>query len=112
MLQNLSSLLQFAVVGGAISVGLQLLKQKFGLESAKSKLIIIASSLVVGGGFVWLQSTPYLNAVLGVLGASSIIYSLIVKDAMPTSKAVEPVTPVVSVEPLSTQPPVSTPPQA
>lgn len=84
MIENINTLLQFVIVGSILSVVAQLIKSKYGLNGAKSKLLVLSLALVVGGGFYWLQSTPYLNAVLGILGASSLVYGYIVKEAIPS----------------------------
>jgi hypothetical protein len=76
---NITEFIAIAVVGAILSVIVQIIKEAFGTESNKTKLITIALSLVVGGLYVWVRSTPYFETTLLVLTCASAVYALVLK---------------------------------
>jgi hypothetical protein len=71
---------QSALVGAALSLLMQFIKNKFGLDSNKSKLIILVVCLVGASAFYLLKSTPYWMPLLGILGTASALYNFIIKS--------------------------------
>lgn len=68
-----------AVVGGFLSLLIQIFKNKYG-DSNGTKLLTIGLSLFVGGLYVWIRSTSYFETVLLVLTSASAVYALLLKD--------------------------------
>lgn len=74
----------FVILGIVASVVLEIIKQATGgMESWKSKASILAVSILTGVGYVYLTRNPdYMQVVLSVLGAASVAYNFIIKDAV------------------------------
>lgn len=71
--------LAIAVVGAVLSAIMQIIKEKFGTDSGTSKFLVIGLSLIVGGVYVWVRSTPYWETALTVLMSASTVYALLIK---------------------------------
>jgi len=78
-MNNVNDFLGIAVVGSALSLLIQWLKQKFGTDSTKTKALTIGLAIVVGGVYTFLQGTTYWTTILGILGAASTVYALFLK---------------------------------
>lgn len=76
----INDFLAIAIVGAVLAVVVQGLKNWLGTDSWQTKLMTIILALVVGGIYVWLQSTVYYQTVLIVLGAASTVYALVLKQ--------------------------------
>lgn len=76
---NVSDFISIAVVGATLSGVIQIIKTKFGTTTQTTLALTIVLSLIVGGVYVWLQATPYYQAVLGVLAAASTVYAVLIK---------------------------------
>ena len=67
-----------AIVGVALTTGIQALKNKFGGDSTRTKLITVAAAILLGAGYWALRDTDILVNFLGILGTASTIYALFV----------------------------------
>jgi uncharacterized membrane protein YeaQ/YmgE (transglycosylase-associated protein family) len=68
------------VVGALLSAIVQVIKDTWGTESNQTKLITIVLSIVIGGAYVWLRSTPFFETTVMVLMAASTVYALLLRD--------------------------------
>lgn len=75
---NIQDFLAIAIVGAAISLVMEFIGAKTYSPSLK-KLIVVGLSLIVGGFYVWIQSTPYFQTFCVILGAASTVYALALK---------------------------------
>ena len=68
--------LSISIVGTALSLGIEYLKNKYGATSNEAKTIAIVGSVLLGS-MVWhLAQTPYYQSVLGVLASASTVYAM------------------------------------
>lgn len=74
---DIQGLLNIAIVGAVLSVCIESIGKFFPTKPAITKLVTIALAFVVGGGYVWLKSTPYLPTVLTVLASASTVYAFV-----------------------------------
>jgi hypothetical protein len=68
------------IVGALLSAIVQVIKDTWGTESNQTKMITIALSIVIGGAYVWLRSTPFFETTIMVLMAASTVYALLLRD--------------------------------
>ena len=76
--ESLNVVLQIGIVGGFVSLLMQLIKAKYGPTSITSKFIVVALSLIFGAGYVFLKDTSYWPTVLLILLSSSTIYAFFI----------------------------------
>jgi hypothetical protein len=76
---DFASFAQIGIVGVALSSAIQYIKNKYGTSSLGSKGITIGLSVLVGGGFWYIQGTPFFEQVVAVLGSATVAYNFIVK---------------------------------
>lgn len=76
---EISAFLSIAMVGAILSFVVDFLKVKLRTTPAGSKALVAIFSIVIAGLFWWLQSTPYLQTVLTVLGMASTVYAFFLK---------------------------------
>ncbi len=69
------------VILGVLTSGIvQFIKNRFGTDSNKTKLVLVAISLILGGAYFFIQSNEYLlQVVISIVGIASAIYSLFIK---------------------------------
>lgn len=77
---NIENFLGIAIVGVIFSLAVQFIKNKFGTSSNGTKLITVSLAVVIAGIYVWIQSTPYFETVITVLGVASTIYAFFLKE--------------------------------
>lgn len=77
------TIVNFAIVGGFVSIVMQVLRSAFNIGQAGSKLMLLALALAFGGGVVFLADTSLWPTILAVLGGASTAYGLFIKDYMP-----------------------------
>lgn len=73
---DISQFIAITVVGGFLTAVIDIIKSQWGTSSNQTKLVTLALSVVVGTVYVWLQSTPYFQTVVLILGAASTVYAL------------------------------------
>jgi hypothetical protein len=72
----IESFLSIGIVGAALSYGIQMLQDKFGVAGMETKIISIVGSIVLGG-IIWaLQGTEAWASILGVLASASTLYAM------------------------------------
>jgi len=73
---TVQAFLSIAIVGAALSAGIQWLQNKYGVEGSQTKAIAIGGSIVLGG-IIWvLSSMEIWQTILGVLAAASTVYAM------------------------------------
>lgn len=73
---DINSFLGIAIVGVALSLIVEYLQVKFGMDGSKTKALVIVLSIVVGGFYWFFKDTAFYQAALGVLAAASTVYAL------------------------------------
>lgn len=71
---EIQELLSISIVGGLVSVLLERITNDIENKNT-SKLLVIVASLVFGGVYVWVRSTPYFATVLTILASSSAVFA-------------------------------------
>lgn len=77
---EIGDVLGIAIVGAILSVVVQIIKDNFGSSGNTTRLLTIFLALFVGGGYVWLRSTPFFETTLLVLGTASAVYALLIRQ--------------------------------
>jgi len=72
---TLSQILSIGIVGALMSTLFEIINSEFQGNPRRTKLIVIALSVAVGSGYVFIKDTPYFTTVITVLGAASTMYS-------------------------------------
>lgn len=75
----LEQFLQIGIVGTALSVVIQIIKEKWGTESDTTRGIAILLSIALGTGYYFLVGTPFWLPIVGILGAATTFHSLFLK---------------------------------
>ena len=75
---QIQDILGLAIVGLALSTAIQLLKDKFGGDSARTKLITVCGAVALGAIYWFLRDTEILVNIFGILGVASTIYALFI----------------------------------
>lgn len=75
---DINAFLGIAIVGAALSLVIEWVTNKLGTNSAGSKAVSIALSVVVGGAYWYLSGTAIWQSVLGVLAAASTVYAIFI----------------------------------
>ena len=70
---DIQEFMGIAVVGGILSLLLEIANSKVS-DPQLSKAITLVASVVVGGLYVYVRSTPYFETMVTVLGGASIVY--------------------------------------
>lgn len=78
---EINEFMGISIVGVGLSLGFEFVQRKYGMTSGWSKFIVLVSSLVLGGAYVWVRNEPYFPTVLTILGTSSLIYSFFFKGS-------------------------------
>lgn len=73
-------MLSLGIVGAGASLFISMLKTKYGTDGNKTKVVTLAVSLLFAAGFVYLENTPYLEAVYNVLAVATMVYAFIIKE--------------------------------
>jgi len=88
---TIEEILSIGIVGAGISLLIQFIKNKFGANENVVKLVTLVFCLVSGSIYYFLSDTAFFTAVLGILGAATVIWSYMLKGStlfVPKSKAV------------------------
>lgn len=78
---ELIDLFNIAIVGGAISVFVEYIKNKTGNNPFYIKLFTLALSIVLGAAYYLYSGTEIFTSIVGVLGAASTIWAMIIKGS-------------------------------
>ena len=77
---DIMTFLGFAIVGGLLSAVIKMIKEKWGINGNKTKLLTDVLAIVVGTVFYWVSNQAWVDSVVGVLSASSTVYALLIKN--------------------------------
>lgn len=80
---EINDFLGIGIVGGALSVLFELIKEKLPASTSYRRLAILVLSLAVGTAYWAVRQTQYYQTVLGVLAAASAVYALFLKKETP-----------------------------
>lgn len=81
-----AQLLNIGIVGTALSMGIQWLQNKYGVEGTTTRIISVVGSVVLGA-FVWVfQDTAIWASIIGVLASASTMYALVFSGARKEEK--------------------------
>lgn len=69
------------VVGTGLSLVVEMIRQRLGPDSQRTKLITIGLSVLVGTGYYLLRDTVLWQTVLGILMAASTVYAFFIKKS-------------------------------
>lgn len=72
----LESFLSIGIVGVALSIGIQWLQDRYGVEGIETKIISVVGSVILGGAVWFLQGTAIWASITGVLAAASTVYAM------------------------------------
>jgi len=78
---TLESLFAIGVIGAVVSIGVQWLKNKFGIGSNKTKLITIGVSIVIATVWYFFATSDWFINTVGILATASTVWALILKKA-------------------------------
>lgn len=70
---------QLLIVGSAISLSIQYVKNRWGTKSQMTKALTLGLAVVVGGAYVLLRDTSLWQTILQILIVSSAFYALFLK---------------------------------
>jgi hypothetical protein len=73
---NINDFLGIAIVGAALSLVIEWMQEKYGMDAKKTRALSIVLSFVVGGFYWLLSNTEIWQSILGVLAAASTVYAL------------------------------------
>lgn len=76
---EINDFIGIAVVGAALSVVIQAIKNRFGTESGETKALTIFLALIVGAAYVAIRSTSYFETVILVLSSASAVYAFLMR---------------------------------
>lgn len=76
---DIQDVLSIAIVASALSLLIEWIKTKWGMESTPTKLLTLALAVIVGSLFVFLKGTAYWATIIMVLGVSSTVYGFFLK---------------------------------
>lgn len=69
------------VVGTGLSLVVEMIRQRLGPDSQRTKLITIGLSVLVGTGYYLLRDTVLWQTILGILMAASTVYAFFIKKS-------------------------------
>lgn len=76
---TISQFLSISIVGVVLSGLIAWLKNALGTTGNTTKVLTAILACIVAGAFVWLQSTPYIQTVVTVLGVASTVFAFFIK---------------------------------
>lgn len=78
---TIESLFAIGVVGALVSIGVQWLKNKFGIGSNKTKVITILASIAIATIWYFCATSDWFINAVGILATASTVWALILKKA-------------------------------
>lgn len=76
---EINDFLGIGIVGVALSLVIEWIKNRFGTYSVGTKAVTIGLSIVVGSAYFFLRDTSIWQTILGVLASASTFYALFMK---------------------------------
>jgi len=89
-MNNINDFLGIMIVGVALTFVIQLIKNAFGTSSLKTKGLTILLSIVIGLLYYWVRTTQWYETILGVLGAASATWALLINKGSDTGVTTSP----------------------
>ena len=77
---QIQDFLQILVVGAALSLLIQFVKNKWSLNAAGVKGFTLALSLVIGVGYVLLRDTPFWQTIVSILMTASTVWAFFMNE--------------------------------
>lgn len=74
---EIQSLLSLGIVGVIVSIFVQYIKSKFGIESMKAKLLTVLVSIAVATFYVFIKDTQFFGTFVAILAIASTFYAFI-----------------------------------
>ena len=78
-MENINDFIGIAIVGSALSLGIEYLKAKIEPTSFGARIITIGFALMIGGIYYALANTVLWQTILGVLASASTFYAIFLK---------------------------------
>lgn len=75
---DINELVSIGIVGVFLSLAVEWIQQKYGVNGGKAKLLTILLSVLVGGIYYAIRETPLWPTIIGVLSAASTVYALFI----------------------------------
>lgn len=84
---NINDFLGIAIIGVALSLIVQAIKNVFGTSSLKTKGLTILLSIIVGAGYYFVRQTAWYEPILGILSAASTTWALLFNNGSTVTAA-------------------------
>lgn len=78
-MQNINDFIGIAIVGSSLSLVIDFIKARWGVESNATKFAVIGLSVILGTVYFFLRDTVLWQTILGILGAASTFWALFLK---------------------------------
>lgn len=79
-MDTITQLISISIVGSALSIVIQFIKTKWGIDSPTTKVMTIGLALALGLSYYFLVNTSFWLPIIGILGAASTFYAFFLKD--------------------------------
>jgi MFS superfamily sulfate permease-like transporter len=77
---ELNDFLGITIVGIALSLIVQAIKQAWGNDSVTTKIVLVVLALVCGTGYYFIRQTVYYQTILLILGMASLFWAFFIKS--------------------------------
>jgi len=77
---EIQNFLSIAIIGAVLAMMVQFIKNKYGLDSIKTKAMTLALAIVIGAGYYFLSQTIWWQTILGVLASASTVWAILLKS--------------------------------
>ena len=82
---KLQELTQLAIVGGLLSLLVEIIQRKLAVHGGAAKFLTIALALIVGTIYVLLRDTNYWVTIMAILSAASFVYAILIPSSKKNS---------------------------
>lgn len=79
LVTNVQQFVSIMIVGVGLSLLMEWISRKFGVNGGAAKALTLLLSLAVGSIYVWIKDTAYFQTIVLVLTTASTVYALILK---------------------------------
>lgn len=76
---DINNFLAIMIVGALLSAMVQYIQAWLVIDSPQTKVVTIILSIILASIYVWVQSTPWFNTLVLILGTASTIYAFFLK---------------------------------
>lgn len=76
----ITQLISISIVGSALSIAIQIIKTRWGIDSSTTKVMTLLLALGLGIGYYFLVNTSLWLPIIGILSAASTFYAFFLKD--------------------------------